>query len=426
MPEEATTTTATAEPPQSNEPESSGSGYVQSLIEPALDGDSRQALDDGKVATPPASEETTPATDEAKGPEEAPETPAKEARREELIQQYAKEWGVNPNDPNQRKALKRVADKELFIEHLKGQIASGKPAQEATATAGEPLTEFEKSLIAAADAETAPPARTETAPPPQTDGTKTTADAPRGYGDIGDTWTKAEDGYTALNEAWQAGDLTKVRDIETAMFVRRADAILYPVLNSIVDQRVEAKVQAALQRDLGDVVPEVRRTVEQARSMANRDFALAEIAKLPGLDTVGSLFQETEGPPIVFRGVEYPDTPMNRVFAENPDLLDIRVTHDSKGRPLDPQKAEQATFIKRYKQAARIHQMKQQGIDPKKANELVRAGEQVNERRNADRTRQALNSGAGATGRGADKGSDSYVKGLMQVPGEVPFSDLFS
>ena len=54
MAEETGTTTATAEPSQTTEP-----SYVQSLIEPALDGDSREALEGGKVVTPAAGDETT-------------------------------------------------------------------------------------------------------------------------------------------------------------------------------------------------------------------------------------------------------------------------------------------------------------------------------------------------------------------------------
>src|SRR5262249_31673893 len=80
--------------------------------------------------------------DTSGGPDQSSDTDGQPSDLESLIQQYAKEYGADPSDKSQRSWLKRMADKELYIQRLKaGQ--NGAQATDST-TGPELLTAFRK------------------------------------------------------------------------------------------------------------------------------------------------------------------------------------------------------------------------------------------------------------------------------------------
>lgn len=399
---------------------STGDGYLRSLIETAGDFGAPEPTA-GQVTQPPppeaAAATTTAATEEQPPPApeavETPDDPAKAAARDELIQQFAKETGLSPDDPNQRKTLKRLADKELFIRKLQADNetlkGTGVPRP---GDAPEFITEFEKAEQPKPTEE--PPAKpvATTAPPPaNTEASK--------YGDIGDEWKTPEDSLTALNEAWSKNDLKGVHEVETARLRRNFDAVIAPPLFAFIDKMLEARFKAFAEKDLGDVLPQVRQTVAQQRLADDREFAVDQLRKA-GMADIDALFAVEDGPPIKFDGQEFPNTPLNRLLVKHPEIMQISVPD------ADRSKAQRKTFIARYRLAYQLHrQAAPPPVSAEVAKELVKQGEVIANGKESERARQALNSGTGASGLGGEKaGTGGYVSELNNLPGEISFSSL--
>lgn len=349
------------------------------------------ALDDASTDTStPVVDTTTPAvapgdtaaTEDAEAPVTTETEPAAAPVVEgvdELIQKFATEAGLDLNNPREKAIAKRLADKELFIRKQNADMAALRIANK-PATTDEGLTEFEKSLRPAK--ETTPPAPAPVAAPKPGE---PAAPAPNAHPeDAGSKWTKPEDYLMDLNSAWQANDLPKVHAIETAAWSRRFQSIAGPQIEAYVNQRVAALIQ----EQLGDVVPHVRQTVEQAQRTDSVDFAIQQLSKTAGFEDIGDLNKEVDGPPIKFNGEEFRNTPMNKAIAENPWLLQIRVNH------ADPNTASRLTNLARFRAA---HKIVAGGKVPDiKAKQLMDAGKVAADKAQQDRTRQSLNGGPGA------------------------------
>lgn len=420
--------------------------YVQLLLDPAVEGvpgDQPAAADsqaqsmeatgaetdsaqDAATTTSAGTDAQPEATSEGKaeGKAEKPEKPEKPegaSTLEELIQEFAKETGLDPNDPGQRKTLKRLADKELFIRKLQSdnealRKGAAKPATEEGAL----LTDFEKQVMAQGGDKkpaegqpevkaTEPPVRTEPGAP---------AAEPVKYGDIGDDWKAPEDSLAALNEAWAENDLRKVHEIEVARLKRNFDSMIAPPLLTYINQVLDQRLRGLVEKDLGDVVPEVRRAAQERRIAESRDFAIDQLRKA-GAEDIDKLFVADDGPPIKFGDQEFPNTPLNRVLAKHPEIMQIEAKHP------DPATAQRMTFISRYKLAYQIWKQGVAGLPAAAAKKLVEAGAEMSERQAADRARQTINSGSGASGLGERSRSRSYVQDLNQLPGEISFSSIF-
>ncbi len=400
------------------------SSYVRSLVEPtgASGGSGSAGSGAGAGAEEPAPgapdqppAETTPPKEtvpDAPGAKPAAARPEVEA----LIQEFAKEYGVDANDPDQRRHLKRLADKELWIrslqeknEDLKRQL--GKPAEGQPGDAGaEGLTEFERNLLAEEQgtekgdepgAPAGPPAAALPARPGQT-----------AVGDIGDSWQSPVDAYRAVQEAWgnegREPDLAKLDAIDTALFFRRLTAIGLPAMKALT----RTEVKRMLQEELGDVLPDVRTSVRQRRLETSRQTATSELSKVAEFkDIIPKLFEVQEGAPVVYDGREFPNSPLNQILVEHPEIMNIRMDHE------DANTAETLTFLSQYRAVARIYKQRQQqaSVDAGKARKLLDAGARLHEREQHDRARHGINAGAGATGLGTASSPESYVKRLNEL-----------
>jgi hypothetical protein len=409
---------------------SSQGSYVQSLLTPALEGGSDHSAEaTAQPQTDATATGTAPSGSEGATSGEKTDTTGttKVPTVDELIQNFATETGLDPSDPNQRKTLKRLADKELFIrklqqdnEALKGTAVT---APGTTDAAPAFLTDFEKELAGEGTA-AAPTGQTEgKAATPITDKTDPKAAAPaadnRPYGDVGDPWKTPEDSLTALNDAWGKNDLKTVHDIEVARLKRNFDSVIAPSFIPYIARMVEARLQSFTEKDLGDVVPEVRRTAMQRRVGESREFAIDQLRKA-GANDIEKLFDAEDGPPIKFDGQEFPNTPLNRILAKHPEIMQIRGSHT------DPAKAERQAFIARYKLAYQIFKQGTAGaaLSAETAKALVDAGRDIKDKQQQDRARQSMNAGPGASGVGDKEKPKSYVGQLNAMPGELPFSSL--
>jgi hypothetical protein len=242
---------------------------------------------------------------------------------------------------------------------------------------------------------------------------------PSKYGDVGDDWKTPEDSLSALNEAWADNNLQQVHEIERARFRRNFDTDIAPALFPYLAKMMESKLDEYYQRQLGDVVPEVRRTVADRQTAEAVEFALDEL-RSAGAEDLDSLFVEEEGPPIVFEGEQFANTPLNRVLTRHPEILRIQEHHQ------DPAKAQRKTLISRYKLAYQIYKQGAGGVTAETARKLVEAGREGRQRDNQDRARQAINAGPGSSGHGEQSKSGSYVRDIISRQDDIPFASLLN
>lgn len=345
--------------------------------------------------------------------QETTEAPATDV--DGLIQQFAKATGLNPNDPNQRKVLKQLADKELHIQKLQGENAKfrGTPTPEK-----DHLTAMERALlepeqaVARQDATTARPAA---------------GDGTFKIGDAGDEWKTAIDGHKALEEAYAIQDPRdrheRVRDVENAMFLRRFATTGVPLMTHMIRE----EFQNLIERHLGDLIPGMRQSVETQKRAQSQQKAVAELRAVPGYESVDILLKPIDDTKLEFaidgEPEKWPNTPLNRIISQHPELLNIRSDHK------DPETARTLTNVLIYRAAMKIQKAtEKKGIDPEQAQTLVESGKKMAERERGEGGRFAANSGSGSNGRGSTGGPASYVEELIgnRQGGPIPFSSLFS
>lgn len=382
------------------------SGGGEDTFVPALDGEQEQV----------AAEETeVPALDGAAEPEpeaapepeaEAPEEPEAGGTRETLMQKFAQEHGLDLNDARDKKLAQRLADKELFIQKLRGE--QGAKGQQNSTEDGVAALMRE---LRGEDQKGA-----EQVKPVEQPAVAATPPAAGPTDDVGASWKTPADAYNALNEAWNKGDLEAVTQVENAMFTRRFAEVV-PQIQEYVQQRV----QELLKEQLGDVVPAMRETVAARKQAEAIEYAVEKLSSVKGFEGVAELDKEIDGDPITFNGQEFRNTPMNRILAENPWILSIQERH------ADPDTAARLTNLARYQAAFKLHQGSK--VSSGQAKALVDAGKKMEARSKQDRTRQSLNGGAGAgTSLTPSQGkTGSYVQDeLLGMDEPTSFASLLS
>ena len=397
------------------------SAGVDDLFRPVAGQEGNEGGDGTGTETEEAEETAgTTQTDEETEPEEAEtagatgeggETGEAEEDVDALIEQFAKEMALDLNDPNQRKIAKRLADKESFIRRQKTELESLKKGGER-----EPdyMAELDKSLNEGATGAEGTEGKERTAAETKPKETPA-ADEPRKFGDIGDAWSKPEDAYEQLNQAYAEGDWRKVHQIDTALFVRRTAAIVLPEIDKLLGQKLDGFKQTELSG--------LRAVTEERSQEDARDYAIGKIREIPKFaKTIDALFEVQEGDDIEFEGQKYDNTPFNQIIAKFPNLRFIQVPDK------DPSKALKKTFFAKFLEAAKIYDELLQGgkIKAGQAKALLADAAEANKQRDAQtRVRQRLNAGSGATGLGSSKTAKSYVDELNSLPGEKSVRSLF-
>lgn len=328
-----------------------------------------------------------------------------------LVQKWIKRAGLDPADPKDAKTLKSLLDQEQYIAKLKG--GKGEEPEQ-----GGALTEFERELLkqpGEQDQQAAAAAKN--------DGDAAAAGAPTElYNDVGKDWQSEADAFGALNEAWteaaEKGDFRKVNAVDAAIFTRRFDAVGLPRVVAVVSEMLDRFAK----QHLGDVIPAVRQNIEQTRRSNATEFAYQQLEKTPGFENVRDLTKEEDGQPVVINGQKFKNTPLNRILAANPDILDIRREHP------DPEVADRLTYLARLRMVHRIYGSEQ--IQREKAGKLVKKGEQIAETAaRKDRIRQGLNGGRGASSslsskRGAPSNGNEFIASLADPDEPRSFASL--
>ncbi len=378
-------------------------GSSDSFVDDLLEADGER-LDSAPAEKTPASgkDEGDEQDDSAADPQEE-DTPAVEAQEpDQRLKDLATEMGLDPANPRDRELLEKMAAKLAPDE---------KPQDEAPETE---LTEYEKSLLKPKEAG-AP--ETKPATTPETPQAKV---QPR----IGDDWQRAEDAYKALQEAYGNGDdqptdLSKVVAIEHEMFDRRFEARALPA--------VEKAVERMLKERLAPMLPAIERLQQKEANERNYDFAVTELSKLKGFEDLPKLYEPVDGNKLHFGGKAWPNNPINQVYAKYPELLKIQVKHE------DPEAAARLSnmerlraVVKHWREMSASKAANGKTIPATAAKDLVKAGAEQQKREAANRTRQALNSGRGASGAGTKPKSpdDEWFDGMNRSAGGT-LSDLF-
>jgi hypothetical protein len=380
-----------------------------------------------------ATESTVPqgeATADAPSPEQPTGDQPSDPEFDALLQKIAGEEQWDLNDPTDRAAAEKAAKRE---QRLLNEKAATDPGQAEAAT----LTEIERQLFG--ESEPAQPAK-EAVQPQQEQQPPVQPQAPGKYGDIGDEWKDFGDAFTAEMNEWTAVSkamesgaqpsaalFAKLHQIRHADFIRRLDSV-YPVIMQNVQRIAEQITDKRMESQLGDVLGDVRQSVEERRLATAKEQALSDLEKATGFEKIRELYKDEGGKvqmrdPETGKFVSAPNTPLNRILQSNPDILNIEVSRDRSGNPLPPAMADRLTYIARLRAAYRI--LSAQRVNPQTAQALVDAGRQDAVRRQQDRARQALNSGSGASTRGAGTEAKGLVDELAAHGGGKSFSSLF-
>lgn len=404
-------------------------------VEPAEDQAAQQALEGEQ---PPTGEQQSAAAED-----EVVVTPEDQGLYDSIADEAKKLYpGADPT------MLKRWIDDKFMVKKL--LAADEKKSKQISqllkrVTKKEPpvraITEFERSLAQPEPAAETPPAQPVQQPVAQQQpGQQQQVELPQHL-----RWQSPVDMVTAEEQAWAdyvnpeaspqqkfeaARRLDEIRD-------RRAAMTVQGYLQSInLEAMIEAKAQSFFQQQFGDVIPAVRQTAAERAAQANHDFAIAELVKA-GVEGAADLMKPINSEPIVFDGQVYENHPYNAVALRFPSIQNIRVTHDRAGKPYPPEVADRLTRIERYRTAAELWKVIQsQNEAPPAAGatgtqappaaavqQAFQAGVQSTARAAADRARQGLNAGSGATTLAAKPAERSILDDFRES-GAIDYSFL--
>lgn len=351
--------------------------------------------DEQETSDEPAESEA--GEDLSESDEASEEQDAKPAQK--TLEMLAQEYGLNPKDPAHRKILndmlkaqKRIADSQDYIQTLKGQ----KPEPD------DLLSDFDSLFESEDEAETPPtkqthPAAKANAPKDEGDAVDPGQPSPVRFNDIGDNWKGPDDYYQQYSEVWaevqraaEQGlkpNWRAINELDIAMFNRRA----HPLIQSLRMQMARELDQ--IREQIGPVVPHFQQLAAQQRETSAQQQVVTKIMSDP---KIGPVLQEMRTPNgnglIDVEGQKVPDTPLNRTLAKNPWIMKIKG-----GTP-------EETYREQYKAAISMYRQSKQS--PTTAKKLVEAGQKIQQKAAADRTRQNINAGRGssATSAGAPSG----------------------
>lgn len=392
----------------------SSNDSIDDLLGPDTSSDSNEGdIGEDNLASEDTSEEQPEVTEEEDVQAEETDQQPQVTDRQQQVAELAKKYGLDPNNPAHRQALKelmaatkRNQDKDAYIQKLKD----------------DGLTDWERSLQQQAQQQTEQPK-------PDQQQAQQQADRPVPairFNDGFDHLTNFKDFYQREVEAWnRAGetkDFSEVNAVQHAAFVRRLAETGPQMLGPMIDQLVQQRLDEFAEKNLGDVVPAVRQTIEQRRVQEAQDFALQQLlgTKDGFADDWKVMTKPTSDQLLEGR---FQDTPLNRILGENPWIQKIRET-DS-----DPKTALIKTNLAQLRAARALFRKQQQsGITPEKAKALMQNGAEQAERKLKDRGRQQLNSGANnKRSPGAEDSTEEWLSGSRSASTlGIPSSQLFA
>lgn len=347
--------------------------------------------------------------------------------------------------------LKRLIDDKFTVKQLlaKDEKKSKQISQLLKRVTKKPervVTDFERSLMAPVQepqAQPQTPVQPQAAPPqmPQQPQQPQIPDHLN--------WHSEQDAFNAEAQAWaEYGDpdatpqqrdaaarkLAQIRDLQHRLTMQS--------MMSDVDRLAEQKANQIIQAQLGDVLPTLRQTAAEREAEASHAFAVQELEKA-GMDGIRDMVKPVSAEPLVVGGDVYENTPLMQMMTRFPHINRINVTHDANGKPYAPKTAERLTRIERYRAAAEMWAMtaqqqppqtqqpgtQQAAPSPAAVQQAYQAGMTAAQQSAADRARQTLNSGGGATSVGGGaSGEQSPLQSAYRQSGAFSLlaQDIFS
>lgn len=402
-------------------PTFSANDSIDDLLGP--DSGSDDASSGEVLAAEDAPEEQPEVTEEQDAPQEGDQQQTQSLDRQQQLAELAKQYQLDLNNPLHRKILrerlaqdKRVQDGQTFIQRLQAEKEAG-------------LTEWERQLQQQTDP------KQQSQDPKQQQAAERPPDnrpVPRmAFGDgfdhlqtYGDFYQREIDAWRKIGDANTAGqppNFDEINAIENAKFARRVvdfgPALLAPYFQQMFQQHLDQFAE----KQLGDVIPAVRQSVEQRRVLEARDFALGQLkATKDGFAEDWTAMTKVRSDNMIDG---YPDTAFNQIIAENPWIQKIRETDP------DPRTALVKTNLAQLRAARSLYRQQQKsGVTPEVAKQLTQTGEKLAEQKIRDRGRQQLNSGANnKRSAGAEDSTAEWLSGAREASTlGIPSSALFS
>lgn len=312
-------------------------------------------------------------------------TEVSDAEVERLIEQFAKETGLDPKDSGQRKTLNRLAQKEVHILRQQNRI---RELEGDTAQPDKGATSAEEEIFSQYKDEKPQPKEE---PSRSQDGDKP----------LWETWTSVADPYKAVAKAWEKvqkeNDFSDVNKVDQALFSARLLSST-PYIQQIAER--------VIQNTFGELMPDIEATVRSKRSDSAREWAINALSNEKGYEDIDGLFKEDGDGALVIDGQKYPNSPLNRILKDNPEIMDIHVTEHN-GKFLSEADSLRLTFMKRFRAVSKLHKMGK--IDSKQARDLVDAGARMGKRAETEKVRQGMNRGSGAGQKQKDKTYGQYL-----------------
>lgn len=386
-------------------------GSTASLMDSILQGPVRPPE---PPAAPAAAEPPADASATAQAATEEATPPATEQGEEaELEALIAKFRAEHPEAPDT--FIKRLADKEAHIKKQSKQITEllarvTKPAEP------RPLTPFEQSLQppavpaapAAAPVVAAPPAvQTPPAAPPV---------QPEQPPMLPAYMESPETAEAAYAEAIGNGDYRLAGDIR-----QNISSMLAYQQRAEIEALARQQAEQIVQKQFGAFLPTLQQQAAEQQANEMLEFAVSEL-ETRGVAGIRSMFVPIDDTAIEADGRKWANTPMNQALAKYPFLRQINVQHP------DPTTARKLTLIARYEAAASMMPptpaagppaapvasapAAPTGIPADQAQALIQAGRALVEREQADRVRQGLNAGSGATSAAGGSAPARFIDSL--------------
>lgn len=346
--------------------------------EPASAAQPQQQAADG--GTPPASVESQLPTGEpnvqqpAGTPNQdgAPAAAVAEAPKVDL-ETIAREYGLDLSNQQQRGAAERLLSQQAGAQEARPTepvVIDTNKLNEAL-MAGISMPAADPNPVAAAPAQqppvTAPVPPNANAQPGQPQGNPQDP-----FGD-GFTWKDEKDAMAAFDAAFESRDVEAMGKVQRGLFMR----MMAPVVMSF-QQKI-----AELESQLGEVTPEFRQTKQQRQLDESVNVAKQSLrAQLPDFD---QMFVAAEGQSIQIDGNQVPATPLNRVIAMNPWIMNI-VVEDA-----NPVVSQRKTYAARYEAAYRTWKATSAPIlTPEAAKTVFTAGQQAAAVSQQNKVRQSI------------------------------------
>lgn len=362
-------------------------------------------------ATEDIDSDTSVVEDEQKAATDETATEDTGAPKKLTAESLAKEYGLDPNNPRDRKIIdrmledakirtiaeKRVVDGQDYIKKLQEKVSQG-----------DYFSQLERKLFQ--PQEKKEPPQTSTPQQAQQQGDRSQPQAMK-WNDGFDHWQSPKDAQREYAKAWEEGDEDKAGNIQLAINNRWYRDAVDPYVRDLIRREIESRVGPVLQKD--------HRLQQQQDEEDSRFEALEALKQDSDMAKLLDEMFENDGSTVDLNGQKVPGNAIWKMLKENPWIMDINVNGKT------PKDTFRATWGKRYLTMAQLHmRAKQQAtISTEKGKEIFESGAKTAKNQvEQDRIRQSMNKGNSKGKARPLSADDQFIAELSQTSGGVGIS----